>query len=401
MAKPTVLTVSQLSYLLKDVLEAEFPKVWVAGEVSNLSQPSSGHIYFTLKDDESQIRGVIWRSTAERFRFDIEEGMQLVCVGNVDLYPPRGSYQLVVRSAEPLGLGPLQLAFQQLHEKLKAEGLFDASAKQPIPTFPKRIGVVTSPTGAAIRDFLQILQRRWSAVDVTVIPARVQGDGSATEISRAIRIAQKVKPRFDVLVVTRGGGSLEDLWSFNEEKVVRALFESSIPTISAVGHEIDVTLSDLAADVRALTPSEAAEKVVPSRTELRQRIFQLKNALDQRLLSRLEMAYHRLIQLESRPIFRRPLDRIRDFQRRIDELDSSARRAVIRQLEKSGNQLAALTRQLEAVSPLGVLRRGYSLTHTADEQRQVISSVSQIKKGDLIETQVADGSFKSRVESDD
>lgn len=396
MGKPKVLSVTQLNLLLKNVLEIEFPTVWVAGEISNLSQPRSGHIYFTLKDDESQMRGVIWRSTAERLKFDVEEGMQLVCSGNIDLYPPRGTYQLVVRSAEPLGIGPLQLAFQQLHEKLKKEGLFDPTHKKSIPAYPKRIGVVTSPTGAAIRDFLQILTRRWKDSDVTVIPTRVQGEGVSREIARAIRAAHRIRPALDVLVVTRGGGSLEDLWCFNEEPVVRAIYEATIPTVSAVGHEIDVTLSDLAADLRALTPSEAAEKVVPAQEDLRRRIYHLKNTLDQNLVNRLELAYHRLVQLESRPVFRRPLDQIRILQRRLDELDSRGGRAVNLLLERRKDQLKSLAKHLASVSPLSILGRGYSLTHSKNTG-ELIASVDQIKNGDLIETQVANGTFLSRV----
>ena len=400
MTSPEILSVSQLSSLLKNVLEAEFPTVWVAGEISNLSRPQSGHVYFTLKDDQAQIRGVIWRSTVQRTRFEIEEGMQIVCCGNIDLYPPRGSYQLVVRSAEPLGMGPLQLAFQQLHQKLTLEGLFESGHKKPIPPYPVRIGVVTSPTGAAIRDFLQILRRRWNHAEVIVLPSRVQGEGAAREIVQGIRAANRIRPGLDVLVVTRGGGSLEDLWSFNEEPVVRAIFDSEIPVISAVGHEIDVTLSDLVADLRALTPSEAAEKVVPSRDEMRRRIFQLKNNLDHRLLGRLESAYQRLIQIESRPIFRRPLDRIRDDQRRLDELEAAADRGLERNVAQCREKILSLGRQLEAVSPLAVLQRGYSVTQKAADQ-QVVATVASIKKGDLVQTQVADGKFISRIEEID
>ncbi|MEE2642887.1 MAG: exodeoxyribonuclease VII large subunit [Planctomycetota bacterium] len=400
MTSPEILSVSQLSSLLKNVLEAEFPTVWVAGEISNLSRPQSGHVYFTLKDDQAQIRGVIWRSTVQRTRFEIEEGMQIVCCGNIDLYPPRGSYQLVVRSAEPLGMGPLQLAFQQLHQKLTLEGLFESRHKKPIPPYPVRIGVVTSPTGAAIRDFLQILRRRWNHAEVIVLPSRVQGEGAAREIVQGVRAANRIRPGLDVLVVTRGGGSLEDLWSFNEEPVVRAIFDSEIPVISAVGHEIDVTLSDLVADLRALTPSEAAEKVVPSRDEMRRRIFQLKNTLDHRLLGRLESAYQRLIQIESRPIFRRPLDRIRDDQRRLDELEAAADRGLERNVAQCREKILSLGRQLEAVSPLAVLQRGYSVTQKAADQ-QVVATVASIKKGDLVQTQVADGKFISRIEEID
>lgn len=401
MGKRKVLTVTQLSYLLKNILEVEVPTVWVSGEVSNLSQPQSGHVYFTLRDDNAQIRCVVWRSTVERTRFEIEEGMQIVCSGNIDLYPPRGTYQLVVNFAEPLGLGPLQVAFRQLFEKLKAEGLFEEAHKQAIPAFPKRIGVVTSPSGAAIRDFLQIMSRRWNDCDVLVIPTRVQGEGVGREIAKAIQVANQLQPRLDVLVVTRGGGSMEDLWCFNEEPVVRALYHSEIPTVSAVGHEIDVTLSDLAADQRALTPSEAAEKIVPSGDEIRRRVFQQKSRLDQVLLSKLERAYDRLIDIESRPVFRKPLDRIHQLQRLVDELEMAAQKQIERSAKGFGEKLGSLARQLESVSPLNVLGRGYSLTQLAADPPSLVTSVKSIKKGDLIKSQVADGSFTSRIESVD
>lgn len=399
MADPKVLSVTELSFLLKNVLEIEFPEVWVAGEISNLSRPQSGHCYFTLKDNDAQIRGVLWRGTAERMKFDLKDGMQVICVGNIDLYPPRGTYQLVVRFAEPTGIGPLQVAFKQLHEKLKAEGLFDSVRKKTIPRIPERIGVITSPTGAAVRDFLQVLNRRWNFTDITIIPTRVQGDEATVEIANAIRVANSVLPKFDVIVITRGGGSLEDLWCFNEEEVVRAIAASAIPTISAIGHEIDVTLSDLAADERALTPSEAAEKVVPSRDEIIRSVKRSKDYLNQLLFSKLESAVEKLKQIESRPIFRKPLESIRNFQRRLDELETDANRSIRQMTLNQKNQVAALARQLESVSPLAVLQRGYSVTQLTDDKSTLVNSVTSIEIGDLVRTQVADGSFIGRVET--
>ena len=269
---PQTLTVSQLTARIKDLLEGAFPSVWVAGEVSNFSRPQSGHCYFTLKDDQSQIRAVMWRGTATKVKFDFADGLEVICRGHLDVYGPRGSYQLVVDELQPKGVGALELALRKLREKLAAEGLFEPARKRPLPVFPRRLAFVTSPTGAAVRDFLEVLRRRWRGVDVLIIPARVQGDGAAAEIVAGIRAANRLVPRPDVLVVGRGGGSLEDLWAFNEEPVVRAIAASKIPTVSAVGHEIDVTLSDLVADVRALTPSEAAERVVPAEDEMRKRL---------------------------------------------------------------------------------------------------------------------------------
>ena len=266
--EPTVLTVSELTGQIKELLEEGLPAVWVAGEISNMSRPQSGHVYLTLKDDRAQIRAVLWRSTALQLRFALADGLDVICRGTIDVYAPRGSYQLVIRQIEPQGEGALQLALRQLKAKLAAEGLFDENRKRPLPRYPRRVAFVTSPTGAAIRDFLEVIGRRWRGLDVLVIPARVQGEGAAAEIAAGIRAANRLAHRPDVLVVGRGGGSLEDLWCFNEEVVVRAIVASEIPVVSAVGHEIDVTLADFAADRRALTPSEAAELVVPDREEL-------------------------------------------------------------------------------------------------------------------------------------
>src|SRR5436190_5572555 len=265
---PKILSVSQLSQLIEGALESAFQSLWVSGEISEVSRPHSGHVCFTLRDEAAQIRAVVWRSAASRMRFQLEDGQQVICHGDIDVYPPRGTYQLVVRQIEPQGLGALQLAFKQLQRRLEVEGLFDPARKRPLPPFPRRVGFVTSPTGAAIRDFLQVAARRFGGVEILVIPARVQGEGAADEIARGIELANRLRPPLDVLVVGRGGGSLEDLWSFNEEIVVRAIHASRVPVVSAVGHEIDVTLSDLVADVRALTPSEAAELVVPAADEV-------------------------------------------------------------------------------------------------------------------------------------
>ncbi len=251
MSDQSALTVSQLTAQIKGLVEESFPGVWVTGEVSNFSRPQSGHCYFTLKDDKAQIRAVMWRGTATKLNFDPTDGLDLVCHGRLDVYAPRGSYQLVIDQAYPKGVGALESALRQLREKLEREGLFDPSRKRPLPKFPRRIAFVTSPTGAAIRDFLEVLRRRWAGVEVLVVPARVQGEGAAAEIAAGIQLANRIRPSIDVLVVGRGGGSLEDLWAFNEEVVVRAVAASQIPTVSGVGHEIDVSLSDLAADVRA------------------------------------------------------------------------------------------------------------------------------------------------------
>ncbi len=396
-ANEQALTVSQLSLQIKQTLESSFPAVWVSGELSNVARPQSGHVYLTLKDETAQIRGVIWRSAASRIRFDLEDGQQVVCFGDVDVYPPRGVYQLIIRQIEPLGLGALQLALRQLHQRLAAEGLFDERHKKPLPAFPRRIAMVTSPTGAAVRDFLEVLRRRWRGVDVLVIPAKVQGAGAADQIAAGIQAANQLDPAPDVLVVGRGGGSLEDLWCFNEEAVVRAIFASRIPVISAVGHEIDVTLSDLAADVRALTPSEAAERAVPAADEVRATLRGYGKRLAAALRSRAGDARTRLDAFRRHRIFRRPFDTLRDRSRQLDELDVRALRALRQTVARQQERLAATSARLDSLSPLAVLARGYSVTSREADGR-VVTRASDLQIGDVIRTRVAQGRLLSRVE---
>jgi exodeoxyribonuclease VII large subunit len=394
---PRPLSVHELTLQIKDSLEASFPAVWVAGELSDVARPQSGHIYLTLKDEHAQIRGVIWRAVASRLKFEPRDGQAVICLGGLDVYPPRGAYQLVIRRLEPQGLGALQLALRQLQQRLAAEGLFDARHKQPLPAFPRRIAFVTSPTGAAVRDFLEVLRRRWRGADVLIIPAKVQGAGAAEDIVRGIRAANAMPDRPDVLVVGRGGGSLEDLWCFNEESVVRAIFASHIPVVSAVGHEIDVTLSDLAADVRALTPSEAAELVVPSADELRAQLHGQRRQLLTMLRRRSGMARQRVDGLAQRRMFRRPFDLIHDLARRVDELQMQAGRAIARRQQRSRDQLGALANRLESLSPLAVLARGYSMTQRAADGR-VVRDSTEVHDGDMLLTRLARGTLHSRVE---
>ena len=396
-AGPPILTVGQLTSELKDLLESSFPAVWVSGEISNFSRPSSGHCYFTLKDDAAQIRAVMWRGTAERIRFDLHDGLEVVCFGAVDVYAPRGSYQLVVSKLEPKGIGALELALRKLKEKLAKEGLFDKSRKRPIPKFPRRIAFVTSPTGAAVRDFLEVLRRRWRGADVLIVPTRVQGDCAADEIAAAIAKANRPELGVDVLVVGRGGGSLEDLWCFNEEPVVRAVAGSRIPVVSAVGHEIDVTLCDLAADVRALTPSEAAELVAPAHDAM----IALLHDRQQRLLAALKhravAARHRLTMLAERRCFRQPRELIHDRAQRLDELWARAARSFKHRLQIEQGKLAGWSGKLESLSPLGVLSRGYSVTQRADDGT-LVREAEQVAAGDLIRTRLRKGEITSRVE---
>lgn len=395
---PHVFSVAQLTGLIKDVLEGTFPSVWATGELSDVSRPRSGHIYFTLKDADAQIRGVIWRNAASRIPFELEDGAEVACCGKLDVYPPRGSYQLVVREIEPRGVGSLLLALRQLQQRLTAEGLFDPRHKKPLPKFPQRVAFVTSPTGAAIRDFLEVLRRRWRGVNVTVVPTRVQGDGAATEIAAAIRAANRMRPTPDVLVVGRGGGSVEDLWGFNDEAVVRAIYASEIPVVSAVGHEIDVTLSDLVADVRALTPSEAAELVVPSGDDLRALLKSHQHRLVSLLRNRAQAARLRVEALANSRAMRQPVDRIRELSRRVDELELRANRAIAARQAQARERIGHIAERLESLSPLAVLGRGYSLTQLA-ASGELVTDATSVAEGDIVTTRLAKGTFTSRIES--
>ena len=406
------LSVWELTSQVKDLLEAAFPEVWVAGEVSNLARPQSGHCYLTLKDDRAQLRAVMWRGVATRLRFDLDDGLEVVCRGHVDLYAARGSYQLIIEDIVPQGMGALELALRQLREKLTREGLFDPARKRPLPPFVRRIAVVTSPTGAAIRDFLQVLGRRWRGADVLIAPVRVQGEGAAAEIVAAIEMLNRLPERPedhlaqmatvpvfrpDCLVVTRGGGSMEDLWAFNEEPVVRAIAASRIPVISAVGHEIDVTLSDLAADVRALTPSEAAELAAPAAEEVAADLHQLERRLAAALRSRAEQARAQWDVVNGHTAFRRPYQRVFELGRRLDELEARAARAVRQFVRMARQQADTAAGRLESLSPLAVLGRGYSLTERADDGR-LIRSAAELSSGQQIATRFAQGRATSRVD---
>jgi exodeoxyribonuclease VII large subunit len=391
------LSVSQLNWYLKQVVEEAVPRIWLEGEVSDLSQPSSGHIYFTLKDDSSQIKAVIWRSTAQQLRFKIKDGDSLVCCGAIEVYPPRGSYQVVINKVQPQGVGQLQLAFQELHKKLSQLGLFDPQRKKLLPKFPRRIGFVTSPSGAAIHDFLESSQSLWNDFTLYIIPARVQGEAAAAEIVRGIRLAQQIQPPLDLLIVGRGGGSMEDLWCFNEEQVVRALASCSIPTVSAVGHEIDVTLSDLAADVRATTPSQAAQLVLPKRAELSNMLQQITRRVNALAKGRLQRLRLKLESLSSRTVVSRPHSLYLRRKQQIDDCEKRLRSTTDRLLQSRRQRLGELARAAEALSPLGVLQRGYSLT--TDVRGKTLRAASQVSVGEQIVTRLSEGIVVSRVEA--
>ncbi|MBI3008015.1 MAG: exodeoxyribonuclease VII large subunit, partial [Candidatus Omnitrophica bacterium] len=317
--KEHVYTVSELTKELKIILEDSFPRVWVEGEVSNYKLHTSGHLYFTLKDESSQLRAIVWKDTAVRFKFELKDGTAVICFGRLSVYDKQGQYQLYVEKLEPRGLGALQLAFEQLKAKLSKEGLFDPAHKKPVPLLPKRIGIVTSPTGAAIRDILNVLDRRFSNVEVIIYPVKVQGEGAREEISNAIRDLNTFG-NIDVMIVGRGGGSLEDLWAFNEEIVARAIYNSNIPVISAVGHEIDWTIADFVSDMRAPTPSAAAELVIGRKEDLMMRIDGFNVRLKSALLNKVNLLKKEFESLMSAYVLRHPLNIVQQYQQTIDDL---------------------------------------------------------------------------------
>lgn len=394
--QPSPQTVSQLSQAIKSSLNQQFSSVWVSGEISGLTKASSGHVYLTLKDQHAQINAILWRSEAERLNFDVTNGMEVECRGNVDVYPQRGAYQIIIRKIRPKGVGALELAFRKLHAKLAAEGLFDQSHKQALPPIPRHIAVVTSPTGAAVRDFLQVLTRRWKNVRVTIVPVKVQGPGAAAEIAAGIRLCHRMEAALDAIVVTRGGGSVEDLWSFNEEVVVRAIYQSSIPVVSGVGHEIDVTLADLVADVRALTPSEAAERLVPNYDDIVSTLASTRQRLTQVVISRIRQSHQQLAGLAARTVITQPLERLRQSAMELDFLDSRLNRAFEQSMEAFKLELAGIAGRLESVSPLAVLARGYSLT--TGESGGLVLNADSVAPGDKIATRVFNGVIKSTID---
>ena len=392
-----VYTVSEFSQVLKTVMEETFPQIWVAGEISNFSQPQSGHCYFTLKDDQAQLKAVVWKSSLARVPFKLKDGQSVVCRGRLDVYPPRGAYQIIVDHLIPQGMGALELALQQLKEKLAKEGLFDPRRKRPLPRFPRRVAFVTSPTGAAVRDFLEVLRRRWRGVNVLIAPAKVQGEGAAKEIVKAIELVNRLSPPVDVLVVGRGGGSLEDLWAFNEEPVVRAVAASKVVTVSAVGHEIDVTLCDLAADIRALTPSEAAERIAPSAEQISALLSDVEVRLSASVRRTVERCRREVEFLAKSPALRRPFDRIMLERQRLDEWSAKAARLLWKRLQNDQQALALAAGKLHGLSPLQTLARGYSLCERDDGA--LVSSALELQPGDVVRTRFADSQAVSQITS--
>ncbi len=390
-----VLTVSELTTQIKERLETAFPDVYVVGELSRVTRASSGHVYLTLKDEHAVLQGVIWRGIASAIKFELKEGLEVVAHGAVDVYPPRGSYQLIISWVEPRGLGALQLAFRQLMEKLEKEGLFREEIKKPLPRFPRRIGVVTSPTGAAIRDIINVISRRFPAVELYLLPSRVQGTEAAAEIAAAIDLLNEKRPDLDLLIVGRGGGSLEDLWPFNEEVVARAIHRSAIPIVSAVGHEIDFSISDFAADVRAATPTEAGELVVPDHDEVLRMLDERAKRLAVALQGMVVHGRQRLDALAARYAFRKPEAAFQERAQRVDDVMERLKTLFAHHLGLLRERTAAVGRRLEALSPLRVLERGYSVTFAADGR--ILRSVRGLSTGERITTRLHEGRISSEI----
>ena len=400
--KPFVpLSVTDLTFQVQSLIEAAFEFVWVVGQVSNLTYHRSGHVYFTLKDEGAQLPAVIWKTSVSKIKFTLKEGMEIVCRGRLTVFPPQGKYQIVVSEVQPKGIGSLELAFQQLRDKLTAEGLFDPARKKPLPDLIRRVAVITSPTGAAVRDFLQILSRRTKLIDVLIVPAKVQGDGAAEEIAEALRRLNQwgeIDCIVDCIVVTRGGGSIEDLWAFNEEVLVRAVAASTIPVVSGVGHEIDITLCDFAADIRAATPSEAAERISQEDSQRYRELQQINRRLNDLVERRLQIASEKLKSVAQHPAVRRPEQIIESRRFHLDVCEERLDRAMNRQIQTATERLSKSSASLEALSPLSILSRGYTLTETA--AGRLIHGVHEIKNGDILRTRFADGIIESRCISE-
>jgi exodeoxyribonuclease VII large subunit len=401
------LTVSQLTNSIRIALESRFAAVWVEGEISNFKDHSSGHWYFTLKDEHAQLRAKCFRSTNIRIRFRPANGLKVRARGKLSVYAPRGEYELVIDALDPVGAGALRIAFEQLRDRLQAEGLFAKELKRPLPVFPRRVGIVTSPTGAAIRDILNVISRRTRTVHVLFSPARVQGDLAGPDIARAIRFINQYHERalnegrvadaVDVLIVGRGGGSTEDLWAFNTEEVARAIRKSVIPVISAVGHETDFTIADFAADLRAATPSAAAE-IVAARED------QICSALDNLGRQLVRLTRFQVVNLRARvqeqalsQAFDEVKSRLNNARARFDAASSSCDAAMELKLQEGRERLALAAASLDALSPLGVLQRGYAIAQ--DASGRLLRDAAMVAEGDAVSVRLAKGRLNARVES--
>ena len=393
----TIYEVSAVNQYLKDLLETQplLNNIYIRGELSNYKVYPSGHHYFTLKDSQSALRCVMFRSSADRLRFRPESGMKVIAYGRISVYPRDGAYQLYCTRITPEGVGDLYVAFEQLKEKLLREGLFDEAHKKPLPPYPERIAVITSPAGAAVHDMIRILRRRYPLAKVILLPVRVQGTEAPAEIAGAIRYANKWRIG-DVIITGRGGGSMEDLWAFNDERVARAIYQSEIPVISAVGHEPDVTISDFVADRRASTPSNAAEIAVADQEELQRQLENFARRMNQSQMSRLRRLKERLDVLAGRRVMQDPSATYDDRRVTLDLLQEKLGAAMLRPLEREKQRFSKASASLDALSPLKVLGRGYALATAEDGT--LLRSSDQIRKGDKIHLRLAQGGARCIVE---
>jgi exodeoxyribonuclease VII large subunit len=434
-----ILTVSELTQEIKNILDLKFSDIWIEGEISNLRIPPSGHIYFTLKDDFSQIRAVLFKMQARTLRFVLQDGLHVVCRGRVSVYERRGEYQLILEEVEPKGIGALQLAFLQLKDRLEKEGLFDPAHKKPIPMIPQTIGIVTSPTGAVIRDMLHIIHRRFENIHILLHPVRVQGEGASLEIAKAIEDFNK-RMNVDVIIVGRGGGSLEDLWSFNEEIVVRAIYHSKIPIVSAVGHETDYTISDFVADLRAPTPSAAAELVVREKREIKNTLHYLEERLENQILQTLQenrtnlshlkkmltdprkkieeyflraddlvnrfriltswilkRKRERSLHLSERLSLQNPIQRVKNLRLAISEIGKRLGQTMRYSVEIQRQKVEGIFGKLGSLSPLSILQRGYSITRKLPSL-QILRDAAYVREGDKVEVRLHKGTLLCGVE---
>ncbi|MDH7481568.1 MAG: exodeoxyribonuclease VII large subunit [Armatimonadota bacterium] len=391
----SILTVTELTRCIRAVIEAEdlFADVWVRGEVSNLKEHTSGHIYFSLKDENALIRCVIWRNSTSGMQFNLADGMSVILHGRVTVYEKQGQYELVVSEVTPDGIGALFTAYEQLKARLQAEGLFDKSRKKQLPEFPRRIALITSPTGAALQDMLTIAVRRLPCINIILIPTLMQGEDSQASVVDSLKLAESI-PDVDVIIIGRGGGSIEDLWTFNSESVVRAICACQKPVVSAIGHETDFTLADFAADLRAPTPSAAAELVVPDKDEILSRISTLSDAMKSAITALIMNKKACFNMMMKSRVFAHPEVLVQERWQALDTLTMRLANSLDRQISNCSARLGEVTAKLHALSPLQVLSRGYAIVR---HDGQLVKKISDVEVGDSTETLISDGRLVSEI----
>lgn len=393
----SIYSVSQISSYLEALFSTDevLQDLWVKGEVSNFYKANSGHMYFTIKDENAQLKTVMFRYKSKNIDFELEDGMEIAVHGYINIYKVRGEYQLYADEIVPEGKGSLYEAFEKLKKQLKEEGLFKEELKKPIPVLPKKIGIVTSPTGAAIRDMLSVVDRRFKHVSILIVPSLVQGDKAAGQIVDGIEYLNS-RDDIDLIIVSRGGGSIEDLWPFNEEEVARAIFASKIPVISGVGHETDFTIADFVADLRAPTPSAAAELAIGNREEIENRLDNLANRLLNNQKARLKNARERLNSITNRRIFKKPDELFLDKMQSLDEFSRQLKWSMEKIVNKKKEKFKILNSKMDTLSPLKTIKRGYSITY--DEDENPITDITEVKQGQKVKTQILNGSFLSTID---